>query len=430
MRVARVLALASLAALFASCQPSLDFVCTMDAECTPNGVCVNGSCAFPSSTCPSGLAYASRSPLSGCVPLDGGVTDGAAGREVVASREASVDSQTPLDRNLASDAPATDAPSDSPRPDMSARPEAVARPEAAANPDRAVSDMHITPPVDMMPPKSDMPTVCPPITIGPNPLTNGTLNMAWNDQLTASGGAAPYAFSIPSPPSWMTSSASGALSGTPNAPGTSTFVVNATDRVGCTGSQNIQLTIDCPGGQQDCNGMCVQHNFNQCASCTSGCNLETADSCNGGNCMCGVFSACSGPGMRCCNGTCVNIGTDRNNCGGCGNFCQGGSAMCSPNMGTGTPTCNNCPGHPCPPNVSNLCNGLGYCACGSGNISQCDPQLSSNCGSTGCMCGGGPACDPMLADHCDTSTTTPSCRCGVNPSCTGSQTCGPDGNCH
>ena len=60
----------------------------------------------------------------------------------------------------------------------------------------------------------------------------------------------------------------------------------------------------------------LQTNSNHCGSCGNACNTSNNQYCVNGSCI-----TCSGD-YRMCMGACVNIKTDNNNCGGCGNKCD------------------------------------------------------------------------------------------------------------
>ncbi len=70
-----------------------------------------------------------------------------------------------------------------------------------------------------------------PVTVNPATVPNGTAAAAYSQTITASGGVAPYTFSITAGalPAGLTLSPAGVLSGTPTAGGTFNFTVTATD---------------------------------------------------------------------------------------------------------------------------------------------------------------------------------------------------------
>ncbi|HTK80986.1 MAG TPA: Ig domain-containing protein, partial [Bacteroidota bacterium] len=89
---------------------------------------------------------------------------------------------------------------------------------------------------------------CPSITLSPSVLPNTSVGTPYGQTITASGGIAPYTFSVStgSLPTGLTLSLGGSLSGTPTAGGTFNFTVMATDDSNCTGSQAYSITITCP----------------------------------------------------------------------------------------------------------------------------------------------------------------------------------------
>ncbi|MFZ2806003.1 MAG: ice-binding family protein, partial [Desulfosalsimonadaceae bacterium] len=88
---------------------------------------------------------------------------------------------------------------------------------------------------------------CPPITLTPPPLPQGTEDVLYNQTITASGGQAPYTFLVTAGilPTGL-SFTNGLISGTPTAPGSFTFTVTATDANGCTGVQAYTIVINAP----------------------------------------------------------------------------------------------------------------------------------------------------------------------------------------
>ncbi len=97
--------------------------------------------------------------------------------------------------------------------------------------------------------------VCNPIVLTPLSLPIATVNLAYSQSITASGGTAPYAFSLSNgtlPPGMNLSSsgaASASISGTPTAQGSYTFTITATDALGCSVAQIYTVVVNnssCP----------------------------------------------------------------------------------------------------------------------------------------------------------------------------------------
>jgi Ice-binding-like/Putative Ig domain len=86
---------------------------------------------------------------------------------------------------------------------------------------------------------------CPVITVGPPALPSALVGSFYNQTITASGGRAPYTFSVSSgalPNGLTLNAATGAITGTASAPGTASFTIRATDANGCLGSTAYSLT--------------------------------------------------------------------------------------------------------------------------------------------------------------------------------------------
>src|SRR5262249_53308763 len=86
----------------------------------------------------------------------------------------------------------------------------------------------------------DQMVVCGTITVSPSSLPSGTQFVPYSQSVSASGGIAPYTFSVSSgllPTGLSLNSTTGAITGTPALPGTFPFTITATDTNGCTGSQ-------------------------------------------------------------------------------------------------------------------------------------------------------------------------------------------------
>jgi hypothetical protein len=84
------------------------------------------------------------------------------------------------------------------------------------------------------------------LAISPAALLGATVGTTYGQQLTASGGQAPYSFTVTTGglPPGMDLSGSGLLSGTPNAAGTVQFTVTANDVTGLGGRQDYTLSVD------------------------------------------------------------------------------------------------------------------------------------------------------------------------------------------
>jgi hypothetical protein len=92
---------------------------------------------------------------------------------------------------------------------------------------------------------------CPVITLAPISLPSGTAGTPYSQIVSASGGIAPYGYSVTAgslPAGLGINSGTGEISGTPSVAGTSNFTVTATDASGCTGTRAYTLVISvaCP----------------------------------------------------------------------------------------------------------------------------------------------------------------------------------------
>jgi len=83
------------------------------------------------------------------------------------------------------------------------------------------------------------------LTISTTSLPSGTVGVAYSRTLAATGGSAPYTWSLASGnlPGGLALSSSGAIIGTPTTSGTSTFSVRVTDSVSTSTTENLSLTI-------------------------------------------------------------------------------------------------------------------------------------------------------------------------------------------
>ncbi|HEY6064849.1 MAG TPA: choice-of-anchor L domain-containing protein, partial [Thermoanaerobaculia bacterium] len=85
---------------------------------------------------------------------------------------------------------------------------------------------------------------CPPVVLSPATLPSASQNVPYVQTITAIGGGGPYTFSAgPGLPAGLTLLSSGAFSGAPSQSGTFSFTVTASDRGGCSVSQNFSLSV-------------------------------------------------------------------------------------------------------------------------------------------------------------------------------------------
>lgn len=89
------------------------------------------------------------------------------------------------------------------------------------------------------------PPGCPAITLSPPTLPNGTVGVPYSQTITASGGTAPYVFSVTAGalPAGLTLTPGGLLSGTPTTAGTSVVIIRGTDTNGCFAELPYTITV-------------------------------------------------------------------------------------------------------------------------------------------------------------------------------------------
>jgi hypothetical protein len=91
----------------------------------------------------------------------------------------------------------------------------------------------------------------PTISLTPATLGNGTAGSPYSATFGANGGTGPYAFtvSVGALPDGLTLATDGVISGSPTAPTTASFTVQAQDTDGFTGTRQYSITVVAPAGQ-------------------------------------------------------------------------------------------------------------------------------------------------------------------------------------
>jgi Stigma-specific protein, Stig1 len=163
-----------------------------------------------------------------------------------------------------------------------------------------------------------------------------------------------------------------------------------------SGGQCVGGSCQCPSGETDCSGACVNLNTdeNNCGTCGATC--SEGASCVDGSCECPT-------GESDCNNRCVDLNTDESNCGTCGNQCPEGASCVDGSCegGQGCP-----PGEPCGSSSQCACimteEGTSYCTSATGLI-ICDamhPCTSSAECPEGWACSEGHAFGPCPGPVC------------------------------
>ncbi len=81
------------------------------------------------------------------------------------------------------------------------------------------------------------------IVLAPTTLPDGTMGVAYSQQITATGGTGALVFSAGSLPTGLTLTSGGLLAGTPSVSGDFSFTVTATDTVAATGQRTYNLHL-------------------------------------------------------------------------------------------------------------------------------------------------------------------------------------------
>ena len=91
--------------------------------------------------------------------------------------------------------------------------------------------------------------VAPTITLSPSSLPNGMQGVAYSQTVGASGGTAPYTYTVTAgtlPAGLLLNSGTGVINGTQSGSGLSSFTITASDSFGNTGSQAYSINIGTP----------------------------------------------------------------------------------------------------------------------------------------------------------------------------------------
>jgi CSLREA domain-containing protein len=91
---------------------------------------------------------------------------------------------------------------------------------------------------------------CPSLTVNPATLPNASVGASYNQTISATGGNAPYTFTVTGGalPGGLTLSPQGQLAGTLNVGGSFTFTISAQDAAGCTSARAYTFATNAPPG--------------------------------------------------------------------------------------------------------------------------------------------------------------------------------------
>ncbi|MBX7222264.1 MAG: putative Ig domain-containing protein [Blastocatellia bacterium] len=123
------------------------------------------------------------------------------------------------------------------------------------------------------------------ITLNPQTLNNGTVGVAFNQTVTATGGTGPYNYAVTAgalPGGLSLNAGTGVVSGTPNTANTFSFTIEATDANGCKGNRSYSVTIANGGGGGGCQNTTILVNPQTLSNGTVGIAYNQAVSAVGG----------------------------------------------------------------------------------------------------------------------------------------------------
>ena len=196
--------------------------------------------------------------------------------------------------------------------------------------------------------------------------------------------------------------------------------------------------VTCPAGQDTCNGVCVAmaNDTENCGKCGVTCGPTQA-------CVAGVCSlTCPGGNLKCDKGDggaalCVNAKTDNLNCGTCGKVCASGQVCfggtCSGTCGDAKSGQTVCGGDGGPPYCANLQvdrQNCGKCGTTCSSDKLCvNGVCQGTCAPDQSVCGadgGAPFCASLMSDNANCGVC--GVTCGTLQSCIGGacqSLCGP-----
>jgi hypothetical protein len=171
-----------------------------------------------------------------------------------------------------------------------------------------------------------------------------------------------------------------------------------------------------------CNGACVDvaTDTNNCGECGHACSTSVVNATP--SCVAGACSFTCNSGYTLCNGACVDFSNDPNNCGGCGSMfaCSGGATCQSGQCKTSCTITANCPaGYACNGSTcTTSCSSTQTCNGGCCNNGTCVAGMAANaCGTNG------GACTNCAAQPNNLACVAGACGCNVATDCQSMNAC-------